>query len=278
MAVALIACSLHAQSSIDQANKLYQSTQYTQAISLLKPDQSKDPAALLLAGKSFFMLGDFKRSVDILHKATALQPASSETWHWLGKAYGRRAETSSFITAPKYAVDCRAAFEKAVELDPKNVEAMEDLMEYYMEAPGFLGGGLDKASNMARRIVAIDPSQKHVVEAKLAEKRKDFAAAEQHLRAAVDADPQDLGRLVELAKFLSRHGKHAESDSTFDKAIKIAPASAFVIFSRAQAYVEGKRNHAQARELLRRYLTLNLSPDDPSREEAQNLLNKLPKA
>ena len=65
-------------------------------------------------------------------------------FHWLGKAQGRRAETASPFTAPSYASKARQAFEKSVELDGKNLEAINDLFSYYLEAPGFLGGGLNK--------------------------------------------------------------------------------------------------------------------------------------
>ena len=51
--------------------------------------------------------------------------------------------------APGHASKAHRYFEKAVELDPKNLEAMNDLFEYYLEAPGFLGGGFDKAQALA---------------------------------------------------------------------------------------------------------------------------------
>jgi len=269
--------SLRADTTLEQAQKLYNTTQYTQAVALLKPDQSKEAAVLLLAGKSYLMLGDYKRSVDLLRKASTIQPGSSDIWHWLGKAHGRRAEHSSFLTAPKYAVDCRSAFEKAVELDPKNIEAMQDLMEYYLEAPGFLGGGTDKAATMAKRIGALDPVEKHFVEARLAEKRKDVASAEQHLRAAVELAPKEIGRIVDLARFLARHGKRSDSEAAFEKAARISPTSPLLVFHRAETYIDEKRNPSQARDLLKLYLTLNLTPDDPPRAEAEKLLAKLPK-
>jgi tetratricopeptide (TPR) repeat protein len=201
-------------------------------------------------------------------------PRSSVIQHWLGKAYGRRAETSSFLTAPRYASRCREHFEKAVELDPNNVEAMNDLLEYYLEAPGILGGGLEKAEALAARISAKDPVEKHYALARLAEKRKEFHTAEQHLRSAVDLAPKQVGRVVDLAKFLAKQGKVSESDAMFQRAAKLAPDHPKVLFGRAQVYVEGKRNLDEARQLLERYLKCNLTPDDPPREQAERLLRQ----
>ena len=55
---------------------------------------------------------------------------------------------------------------------------------------------------------------------------------------------------------------------------KLAPDSPKVIFARARTYVEEKRNLDQAKVLLKRYLESKLTPEDPSREEAQKLLRK----
>lgn len=62
-------------------------------------------------------------------------------------------------------MECRKAFERAVQLNPSNVEALNDLFEYYLEAPGFLGGGLDKASDAANRIGKLDPVEQHTTSA-----------------------------------------------------------------------------------------------------------------
>ena len=115
-----------------------------------------------------------RRPLEAFERATAVIPNSSTYFHWLGKAQGRRAETSSPFTAPAYASKARQAFEKAVELDGKNLEAINDLFSYYLEAPGFLGGGLDKAANLAKRIQALDPVEYHYALAQIADKRKDY--------------------------------------------------------------------------------------------------------
>ena len=73
----------------------------------------------------------------------------STTTGWEG--YGRRAETANPLSAPMLASKARKAFEKSVELDERNLEAINDLFSYYMEAPGFLGGGLDKGGGLAAR-------------------------------------------------------------------------------------------------------------------------------
>ena len=259
---------------LDRALRLYQSTDYRKALEVLNPQSSQDPQVLLLAGKSWFMLGEFKKSSEILQRAVAVAPNQSDAHLWLGRAYGRRAETASFLTAPHYASLCRQSFEKAVALDGSNVEAMNDLLEYYLEAPGIMGGGLDKAAALAERIGGRDPAEKHYALARVAEKRKEYQTAEQHLRRASELAPQQIGRVVELARFLSKQGKVQESEKAFQQAETIAPNDPKLLFGRAKAYIEGKRNLERARELLQQYLRADLTPDDPPRSEAERLLKQ----
>ena len=118
------------------------------------------------------MMGEFKKAGEAFERATQLDPKNSVYYHWLGKAHGRRAETSSPFTAPVWASKARQAFEKSVELDEDNIEAINDLFSYYLEAPGFLGGGLDKAAAIAQKINAIDPIEYHYAMAQIADKRQ----------------------------------------------------------------------------------------------------------
>jgi tetratricopeptide (TPR) repeat protein len=271
----LAAALLAYADDLERARELYSRTEYRQSLELLdQSPQRAEPAALALAGRCWYQLGDFKRAVDALEKAAAAAPRDSNYHLWLGRAYGRRAETSNPLSAPGHAVKARSAFEKAVELDPANLEAMTDLFSYYLEAPGFLGGGLEKAEALALRIRARDEAEYHAALARLAERRKQPDIAERQLRAAVELAPRSAGRLIDLARHLARQGRHRESDQTFAKARKAEPSSKLVLYAQAETFIEGRRNLAEARALLEQYLQGPLTPDDPPREEALKLLEK----
>ena len=263
-----------AMTPLDQARDLYNRTEYEAALKLLLPLEKKGGPEWEAVGKSYLMMGEPKRAGEAFQKAVAAEPGRSDYHLWLGRAYGRRAETSNPFLAPGLASKARQCFEKAVELNPRNAEALNDLFEYYVQAPGFLGGGLDKAAALSARIRQLDPAEYHFAQAQLAEKRKEWGTAEQQLRRAVDLAPQQVGRVIDLAKFLSRQGRHAESDAAFEQAAGIAPNEPRVLFERANAYVRNRRNLDQARALLKQYLAAPLTPDDPSREVAGRLLKQ----
>jgi len=256
----------------EEARKLYNLTEFGKSLQVLQEVPNKDSAVWELIGKDYYGQGDFKKATDALEKAVALDPSSSDATLWLGRAYGRRAETSSPLTAPGYASRARQHFEKATELSPDNLEAQSDLFEYYLEAPGFLGGGFEKAASAAERISRLNASEGYWAQAKLAEKRKEYHTAEAHLRQAIDAAPQQAGRLIDLAKLFTRQGKNREADASLAKAEQIAPNSPRLLFAKAEIYVKSKRNLDVARRILQQYMSLTLTPDDPSKADAEKLL------
>lgn len=260
---------------LDRAQKLYDRTEYPAVLAeLSRSTEPKSGAAWELAGKANYQLGEFKKAIEAFEKATLAEPNNSRYHNWLGRAWGRRAETSNPLAAPGHATKARQSFERAVQLNPNDQDAVNDLLAYYLEAPGFLGGGLDKATALADKIKTTDQAEYHSALAQIAERQKQQELAEGQFRRAVALAPKQVGRIVDLAKFLARRGKYSESDNAFQMAAKVEPNSRLVLYARAETYVETKRNLDTARNLLHQYLNSPLSPDDPPREEALRLLKR----
>jgi tetratricopeptide (TPR) repeat protein len=259
----------------EHAYDLYQATNYEGSLAALAGVKTPDSATLQLRGQAYYMLGEYKKATDSLEAACRTNSESSACWHWLARAYGRRAETANPFAAPGYASKTRQYLEKAVELDPVNREAVGDLFDYYLEAPGFLGGGEKKAEALAAKMTARDAAEGHYYQAQLAERRKEFDTAEQHLRSAVQLAPKQVGRFIDLAKFLAVRGRTKEADALFDQAAQVAPASPRVIFERAATYIKTMRNLLEARRLLQQYLRSNITPEDPPRADAEAMLKKI---
>ena len=241
----------------------------------LQQSSEKDARTLELLGKSYYMLGAYRDATDALHKAVDQEPSNSSYYHWLGRSYGRRAETAFPLAAPGYASKARTNFEKAVELDPTNYEAVNDLFEYYLQAPGMLGGGMDKAIRLAQKIGQQNAAEGAYANARIAEQQKDWEQAEAQLRKAAELAPRQPGRWIDLAKMLAKQGRYEESDATFAKAREVGPNAPKVLFAEAAAYIRANRKPEEARELLKKYLAMNTSPGDPSKAEAKKLLNKI---
>jgi Tfp pilus assembly protein PilF len=228
--------------------------------------------ALLTQGQEAYAGRDFRRATEILEKAARQEPDNALVQLWLGRAYGRRAENSLPFTAPRYASRARQHFERAVALDPANAEALSDLMEYYIQAPGFLGGGLEKAEGLVAKFRAIGPAAGEGALARMAEARKDLAGAERHLRRTVALEPASAGRLLDLAQFLSRHGRFAEARPLLESVGRLGAGQGRVLYVTAELFIGAGHNLPAARQMLRAYLAMPVDANLPSRQEAEKLL------
>lgn len=103
-------------------------------------------------GRHYYAHKDYESAIEAFSAAARLAPGTSTYHHWLGKSYGRLAQNSSLFRAYRLSGRTREEFERAVALDDKNIDAISDLMEFYLEAPAFLGGGRDKADRLRQRL------------------------------------------------------------------------------------------------------------------------------
>ena len=265
---------LLAGDSISHAEELYQQTDYQASAAAVRRMADPGAAGDCLAGRDYFLLGDYKKASEFFQRAVALEPANAGYVLWLAKSFERRAETASPFTAPHEASKARGYFEEAVALAPNNQEALRALFDYYLEAPGFWGGGYDKAEAIARRIAERDSGEGRLVEAELADRRKQFDTAEDQLRHAIQIAPHEVDRVLDLARYLAEHGRIQESESAFDKAQRLAPNLPRVWLARARVYVEQKRDLNRARALLTQYLQSSGADGGPARKQAQELLKE----
>ena len=275
LAGSLLAGESFTLTPLDQAQTQFHRTHYHAVVDLLQPVAASDAAAAALLGRTFLLLGDCERSTEYLESAISLDPSRSDYYLWLGRTYGKRAESAFPLIAPHYATKARINFEKALSLNPNDPEITGDLFEYYLQAPAMLGGGFDKASKLADTIARRDPVEGAFSKARIAEARKDYATAELMLRRASELAPDQPGRLVDLAKFLAKRERYQESDAVFREARHFADGSPKVLFHEAATYIADNRKQNEARDLLKRYLAASTGPDEPSKHEAQRLLKKV---
>jgi hypothetical protein len=184
---------------------------------------------------------------------------------WLGRALGEKADNSSFMTAFSLAKRARAEFEEAVNLDPRNGEAMSDLGEFYASAPGVVGGGNDKAQALVPRLEKVDPARAHVLLARIAESRKDYATAERELKQAVATSEHPAIAWMTLAGFYRKREQWDQMETAVESGYRAAQhdrGAGLALYNGASVLIRGKRNLALAAKMLEEYLA-----DYPKTEE-----------
>ena len=126
----------------------------------------------LQTGQALFHQGKIDAAIAEFKAAVAAQPDSSIAHLCLGRALGRKIKKAGPLKAMRMVGDVRREFEQAVALDPNNVEARSDLLEFYLGAPRTFGGGIDKAEAQAEAIAKLDPAMGRHARALIEEKNK----------------------------------------------------------------------------------------------------------
>lgn len=227
-------------------------------------DSPKDAQSENLLCRAFFMMEDWDPGIAACERAVALDPQNSSYYLWLGRAYGEKADRSSFLSAPGFAKKSLAAFEHSVRLDPRNVEARVDLGEFYAEAPGIIGGGKDKAREQAEALMPLSPAMGHWVLARIAEKEKDPPRAEREYRAEIESSNSGVRGWVDLANFLMYAHRYPEMEQALLRAETGLIDHPESLMHGANLLLRAKRDFPLAVRLLRRYLANRLCEEGPA--------------
>jgi len=241
----------------DSAQNMLAAGRVDDAISALHGRLSSDPGdaeSFNLLCRAYFALDDWERAESSCRKAVSLEPDNSRFHLWLGRVYGEKADRANFLSAASLAGKTRGEFQRAVDLNPKDMDARLDLAEFYLSAPGIVGGGQEKARAQAKVIGTVRPGWEHWIYARIAEKNKDMAAAESEYRQSVNFSHGDGEAWRNLAGFYRKQKRYAEMEQAIVK-VSQAPLSRLdTLRDAAKTLLDSGRNYPFAVQLLRRYL------------------------
>ena len=182
----------------------------------------------------------------------------SDDHMWLARSLGEKASRASFLNAYSLAKRVRIEFEEAVQLNPRNAEALADLGEYYYTAPEVLGGGYDKAERVAAQLEKADPVRAHVLRGNIAIARKEYGAAERELKQAVAESAHPASQWITLADFYRSQGRWTEMESSVrsgENAAQRDRTAGVALYDGASMLIRTNRDPARAARMLEGYLT-----------------------
>jgi tetratricopeptide (TPR) repeat protein len=273
------AFALAGQTTLADAQREYNGGRYNRAVDALNEAVAKTPndaASYELLGESYYQLREFQRAMNDFERAVQLAPKNSEYHDWLGKAYGRKAEESMFLSAMSWARKTHREFEIAVELDPRNFEAQRDLIRYEMNAPGAVGGGDDKALKHIDALEKINATQGLLARGEFFATKKRWSEADAVFAKILEAGSDRAGVYFEVCDYYRDRPNAEKMGQAVGKAEQIDPDDRRLKFYRGVLLVMKGKNSSEAEMLLKSYIaTVPDNSDLPPHAVAFEWLGKL---
>lgn len=260
VALAALSSAQGVQGQLAQVNAALQAGDADRATALLQ----SLPAPLAgaaeahnLACRVQLMLRNWDPAAQQCELAVRLDAQNSDDHLWLARALGQKASRASFLSAYSLAKRVRAEFEQAARLDPRNVEALSDLGDFYVDAPGVVGGGVDKASAVAAQLDKLDSARAAVLRGQIAEKRGDYGTAEREYRQAVATSPHPGPQWIVLANFYRRRQRWTDMEAAIRSCAGPAERdrhSGAALYDGASILMESNRDPVLAVSMMKAYL------------------------
>lgn len=232
-----------------------------------------DAQATLWLARSFLDLGDYGRAVTFAERAAQLSPDCSESHFWLARAYGMRADTTrSFLLARK----ARLEFQTAIQLDPDNLAARRDLMEFYLQAPWILGGSKEKAWEQVLAIASRDSTEGDLARAIYWRDLNNPQLAAKNYRKVLEARPRQAEAYFQIADFYETDQQPAEVEAAVRAVSSIAPHDPRLNYYSAVANIMKRQDLVKAEQDLKAYLAGTPRRDDfPPHAAAHDWLGRI---
>jgi tetratricopeptide (TPR) repeat protein len=230
---------------------------------------------LYRAGRDALQRGQLDKAVEQFEKAVAAKPNDANYHFWLGNAYGSATMKANMVNQAGLARKTLASFEKAVQLDPNHIEARFGLIDYYLRAPGFMGGSEPKAMQQAAEIKKREALAGHRAYARIYMRQKKTELARKELVDAVKEQPSSAKAHYFLGNFLVNEKNFAGAIREYETAIKLDPGYMAAWFRLGQSIAQTGQNFARGEEALKKYLNHQPTWDEPQHVGAWYWLGQL---
>lgn len=263
--IVVVATSAFGQTAIDRGRKMYEEKKYAEATRVLQGVEEESPdyaAAQYYLGRVAFDQKKFDDAADFFEEATENKGGQlSEYYTFLGDAYGSIANDANVIRQGILAPKMKNAWEKAIALDSKNLNARFSLIQFYTKAPSLMGGSMDKAKEMARQIMAISPALGHRSMGNILLQEEKVDAAEKEYLEMVKADASFSAG---LGNFYLNQKKFDKAFALFDDALKKNPQDMGAVYQLGKTCALSGQRLDDGEACLLKYLNYVPKPNEAS--------------
>jgi tetratricopeptide (TPR) repeat protein len=202
----------------------------------------------------------YAAAVPLLEKCVTAEQGNSKFHQWLGRALGLQAAQNGLVSGALSVRRVKAELEKAIELDPLNLEARQDLAIMYRAAPGFLGGSNAKAAEQVAFIRRHDPALASQLDGDFLFADKKYEPALSAYRESARLHPRPM---IEVRISLAHQQRKdwTEAFAALDRALAIDPNFPFALYQVGRTAALSGQQLDRGEQCLRTYLAMPLRED-----------------
>ena len=254
---------------VNTAIKLYENNQTAKSERIFKSINSDHPSyadAQYYLGRIAFDKEDYDTAEEYFEEAIDENDSKSDYHLWLGNTFGVVAQNSNVFKQGLLAPKIKSEYERAVELNSKNEDAMWGLVQYYTQAPGFMGGSYEKAIDMANELGKLNKLRGHSARVTVynAQEKYDLVEKEYKLAAAVDPAWN-----LNLGYFYQQRGEFAKAFVTFEELEKAQGFKWSALYQIGRTSALSGQRFEQGVNALESYLQHNPEENQPSHAGAK---------
>lgn len=282
-----------ATAAADDPRTLMDDGHYRRAQALLDAGAAShpdDPRTLYLTSRMKLVTGDAQTALPLAERAASLAPGEADYRYQVAACVGTMAQGAGALKGLGLAKRFRREAEAALALDPRHVDSIEGLVEFYSRAPGIAGGNDKRAYALADSLVRIDPARGRLEQATLffrdkhedqgeqalrqalatapgdyrvrmtlfrfctSEQRRQWDEAETHAKAALAIDPGRIAAYAALAGLYAHLGRWDDLDRTLAEAERAVPDNRSPHYQAARTLLGDEKELPRAERLFRAYL------------------------
>jgi tetratricopeptide (TPR) repeat protein len=182
-----------------------------------------DPETLILTAAVKHIWGDLDAAEKLAEKAIALEPNNARFHFRMAMIEGEKAQNASVLHQLGLARRFKKEEDATLALDPNHIRALHTMIDFYMQAPGVIGGDKAKAHTMADRLMKIDPAEGYGALVTLARYDKQNTSVEELLRKAVEVRPANYDARMALGDWCGNQKKFEEAERHAREAVRLHP-------------------------------------------------------
>ena len=178
---------------------------------------------------------EFKPAIKIIKKAQEGGEDNIDMSLLMSEALAGRVDQVGKLKQLGVAKKIKKSMQHSLTLAPNNLDALEGLVQFHLQAPGIAGGDKKQAALLVEKIMAIDALRGHRLSATLAGNAEDYGKAREHLNKAMVLAPDDADVYLGLGSIDLLEKKYDQAIASYEKCLERAPDNITCKYQMAKA-------------------------------------------